>query len=117
VRQVVTRHLCGVIAKVISERLVPGLDPASVSAHTGLVGSGVGVDSISVLDLVLGLEEELRIEIDESKLNSEVLASVGSLARHLARRMEPSDGAEAASDKTEAASSERESPSGGGEAP
>jgi acyl carrier protein len=71
------------IIRVIIERLNPTLDASSLSSDTRLLGAGLGLDSVAVLELVTGLEDELGIMIDESKLEPEVFEDIGSLARYL----------------------------------
>lgn len=71
------------IIRVIVERLNPGLDAASLSPRTRLVGEGLALDSMSVLELITGLEEELDIMIDESQLEPEVFEDIASLAQFL----------------------------------
>jgi acyl carrier protein len=71
------------IIRVIVERLNPALDAAAMSSDTRLVGEGLVLDSVAVLELVTGLEDELGIMIDESQLEPKALEDIGSLARFL----------------------------------
>ena len=76
------------IIRVVVERLDPSLDPSVISAETALVGTGLAFDSMAMLDLVTGLEDELGIMIDESKLDQDVFETVGALARFLEEHAE-----------------------------
>ena len=71
------------IIRVIVDRINPSLDASSLSSETRLVKGGLALDSMAVLELVTGLEDELGILIDESELKLEVLDDIGSLARFL----------------------------------
>jgi acyl carrier protein len=71
------------IVRVIRDRLDLTLGDLELSPETCLIGRGLGLDSMAILELVTGLEEELEIEIDESGLSKETLADIGSLARYL----------------------------------
>jgi acyl carrier protein len=71
------------IIRVLVTRLNPTLDADSLSAETRLVGGGLTLDSMALLELVTGLEDELGIMIDESRLDARVFADIGSLARFL----------------------------------
>ncbi len=71
------------IIRVIVDRLNPALDAAAMSSDTRLVGEGLVLDSVAVLELVTGLEDELGIMIDESQLEPKVFEDIGSLARFL----------------------------------
>jgi len=71
------------IIRVIVTRLNPTLDAATLSAETRLVGAGLTLDSMALLELVTGLEAELGIMIDEGRLAAGDFADIGSLARFL----------------------------------
>ncbi len=73
----------GAIIRVIVDRINPALDAAALSSETCLVKEGLALDSMAVLELVTGLEDELGIMIDESELKLEVFDDIGSLARFL----------------------------------
>ncbi len=52
-----------------------------IGESTPLVGGGLALDSVSVLELLLGLEVEFGIEIDaEELLRAKALHTVGTLA-------------------------------------
>jgi acyl carrier protein len=71
------------IIRVIVDRVNPDLDAAALSSDTCLVKKGLILDSMALLELVTGLEDELDIMIDESELKLEVFDNIGSLARFL----------------------------------
>jgi acyl carrier protein len=51
-----------------------------IGADTGLVGSGLWLDSVAVLELLVALEKEFGIELDRSTLSQAgALSTVGSL--------------------------------------
>ena len=58
-------------------------DTAGLSPETRLVEE-LALDSMSVLELLMDLEERLGIDIDSDNLEPEHLATIGSLARFLA---------------------------------
>ncbi len=58
-------------------------DLAEISEHTRL-SEDLALDSMTVLQLLLQLEEELGIEIDMEELTPETLETVGALADHVA---------------------------------
>ena len=71
------------IIRVIVDRVNPDLDAATLSSDTCLVNEGLTLDSMALLELVTGLEDELDIMIDESELKLEMFDNIGSLARFL----------------------------------
>ena len=48
-----------------------------------LIELGVGVDSVSTLEFIMELEEELGVSIDESEVNLGVLETVESLSEFI----------------------------------
>jgi acyl carrier protein len=58
-------------------------DAVELSPDTLLVEE-LGLDSMSVLELLMDLEERLGIEIDSDRLEPEHLATIGGLACFLA---------------------------------
>ena len=76
------------IIRVIVDRVNPDLDPSELSAGTRLVNEGLALDSMAVLELVTGLEDELGEMIDESKLKIEMFEDIGSFARSLDEMVE-----------------------------
>lgn len=42
-----------------------------------------GIDSISMIEIVVGIEEELKIEFEASKLNYETLKSINSICKYI----------------------------------
>jgi len=54
--------------------------PESMDASTGLLGEGIGLDSVEILKLVCAIEDEFGLTIDESELTAARFKTVGSLA-------------------------------------
>ena len=81
----------------ILQRLVPllrrtvnmsnGID--SIDGSTGLLGEGIGVDSLELLKVVSAIEEEFHLTIDDSKLQVSDFQTVGSLATFIQKRVSP----------------------------
>ena len=65
-----------------------GLDIASLDLSTPLLGDGLGLDSIDVLELVVALEREFGIVVPTDEVASESFASVGSVVS-LVERLRP----------------------------
>ena len=42
-----------------------------------------GIDSISMIEIVMGIEEKLEIEFEASKLNYETLKSINSICKYI----------------------------------
>lgn len=54
---------------------------------TGLLGRGIGLDSMEVLQLVVAAEDRFDLTIDESQLKREYFRTVGAFATFLEGRM------------------------------
>lgn len=54
--------------------------PENMDESTGLLGEGIGLDSVEILKLVCAIEEEFTLTIDESELTAVRFRTVGALA-------------------------------------
>jgi acyl carrier protein len=75
------------IKKVITDRLKLCVDVQKISRSTPLIGKGLGLDSIALQELVIGLEVEFNIFIDESKLRIEYFENIGNLAKYVSKEL------------------------------
>lgn len=77
------------VKKVIAERLTK--DIKRISLDTSLLGKGLGLDSIGILELVVGLEQEFDISFDDTELNIELFENIGSLVKHIDKKLHQSE--------------------------
>ncbi|MCC6324181.1 MAG: acyl carrier protein [Candidatus Brocadia sp.] len=75
------------VKKVIIERLKPNINVAEISKNTPLIGKGLGLDSVGVLELVVGLEQEFSIMFDDSEMNIELFENIGSLTNYIDKKL------------------------------
>ena len=66
-----------------------GVTPDSIADDEPLIGSGLSLDSIDALELVVQLEKEFGIKIASSEESRQALASVASLAAFVRARADP----------------------------
>ena len=66
------------------------VNPAEIDESKPLIGSGLSLDSIDALELVLKIEREFGIKIKSSEESREALASVDSLAAFIRARADAS---------------------------
>jgi acyl carrier protein len=78
----------GRIKKVLINKLLQGFKPEDIEDDTLLIELGVGVDSVSTLELIVALEEEFHIAIDEGEVNPELISSINSISNYVSRRAE-----------------------------
>ena len=65
------------------------VDPAQIEDDKPLIGSGLALDSIDALELVVRIEKEFGIKISSSEESRTALASVSSLAEFIRSRADP----------------------------
>jgi acyl carrier protein len=65
------------------------VDPASIKDDEPLIGSGLSIDSIDALELVVALEKEFGIKIKSSEEARAALSSVSGLAAFIRARADP----------------------------
>lgn len=65
---------------------VLGLDAATLTAHTPLLGSVAALDSMAVAQLLTALEEHFGIVLDDDELSADTFATVGTLADFVQRQ-------------------------------
>jgi acyl carrier protein len=53
---------------------------AESDSHTPLLGRGIGLDSVEILALTVGLEEQFDIEIPDEHMTAELFHSIATLA-------------------------------------
>ncbi|MCL6450666.1 MAG: acyl carrier protein [Acetobacteraceae bacterium] len=75
IRDIISRVLHGRVSpdEVMEERFITGL----------------GLDSRTVLEILLEVENEFQITIDDEDLGPGILGSIGALAAYVAQRMPP----------------------------
>jgi acyl carrier protein len=74
------------IKSFIVKRLrLTDVSPESIGDADPLFGGGLDLDSVDLLDLVVGVEKEYGIRIASAAEGREILASVNSLAEHISR--------------------------------
>ena len=66
---------------------VAGRTPESLRLELPLFGGGLELDSLSVVRIVTGIEQELGVGLDDDDLDLAALESVGSLARSVASQL------------------------------
>lgn len=71
------------VKRVLREALQLGDRVNAFDQSTGLFGSIPEFDSMAVVAVVAGLEEQFEIEIDDDDITVEIFESVGALTRYI----------------------------------
>ncbi len=79
------------VKKVLLTKHLSGVEVDEISIDTPLIEFGIGVDSVSTLELIVSLEEEFRVAIDEEGIVVEDLATIESLSGLIKKNMERGD--------------------------
>ncbi|MEI6715491.1 MAG: phosphopantetheine-binding protein [Verrucomicrobiota bacterium] len=74
---------------IIGTLNLEGVTPEEITDNEPLIGSGISLDSIDVLELVIKLEKEFGIKISSSEESREALASVQHLANFIRQHAKP----------------------------
>lgn len=75
---------------IISTLKLEEVTPEEFGDDEPLIGSGLNLDSIDALELVVALEKEFGIKISSSEESKEALASVAHLAEYVRTNADPS---------------------------
>ena len=75
---------------IVSTLKLEDVDPAAIADDAPLIGSGLSLDSIDALELVVAVEREFGVKIASSEESRAALVSVGQLAAFI-RQHAPAD--------------------------
>ncbi|MBI5847259.1 MAG: acyl carrier protein [Nitrospirae bacterium] len=70
-------------ALIIKNLKLEDIAPGEIDPSAPLFGSGLGLDSIDALELVVGLEKTYGIRIPDEDVGKEAFASVNALADYV----------------------------------
>jgi acyl carrier protein len=73
------------VKKVLTEKIIKGVDSNEINYDTPLIELGIGVDSVATLELIVALEQEFKMSIDENDVNPELLESINSISCYISR--------------------------------
>jgi acyl carrier protein len=62
-------------------------DAEAFDETTGLLGKGIGLDSVEVLQVVSAIEEAFGLTIEDDELEVEHFATIGTLVTFIERRL------------------------------
>ena len=75
---------------IVATLNLDGLTPERIADDEPLFGSGLGLDSVDALELVVALEKEYGISIASHEVDRSVFGSLASLATFVERRLRES---------------------------
>lgn len=74
---------------IVTRLKLEDVRPEDLADDEPLIGSGLNLDSIDALELVVTLEKEFGIKISSSEESRAALASIAHLAEFIRRRADP----------------------------
>ena len=81
-----TEDLRSKIKELIVKRLKLEIKPEEIDNAAPLFGTGLGLDSIDALELVVGLEQEFGIKVKDEEVGKEIFTSVNTLAEYVTKK-------------------------------
>lgn len=76
------------LKKVLIERTNAEMPVEQIRSDIALVGSGLALDSVALLEFVVGVEEEFGLIIDDSALTVQQFESLRTLASFIQSELE-----------------------------
>lgn len=81
-----TEDLQSKIKELIVKRLKLEIKPEEIDSVAPLFGTGLGLDSIDALELVVGLEQEFGIKVKDEEVGKEIFTSVNTLVEYVKKK-------------------------------
>lgn len=70
--------------KIIEVLNLEEMEPGDIDAGAPLFGSGLGLDSIDALELIVMMEKQYGIKLKDPKEGKEIFSSVATMASYIA---------------------------------
>ena len=74
------------LGTILRERLRLVSGAGALAEQTGLLGQGIGIDSVEALQVVAAIEEKLGLTVNDDELKAEYFQTVGSLVTFIEER-------------------------------
>lgn len=75
------------VKKVLLSNTLKEVSPKDLAFDSVLIDYGVGLDSVATLELVVALEEEFKIQIDESEITSDTFETIETISTHIKKSL------------------------------
>ena len=80
--------ILGKVSSILSEKIVTDTGKeGAIKAETPLLSSGLNLDSVAVLELVVEVENQFGVTFEDEDLSVELFSSVGSLASAVEKKL------------------------------
>ena len=75
------------LKQIISEDLDLNIDKNEIRTDISLYEDGVGLDSISIVNFIVSIEEKFSINFNENEMNTQLFSSIDNLAELIATKI------------------------------
>ncbi len=72
-----------ILRNMFISKLKLKMSPEDIKEDTQIFGSGLGLDSVDVLELIVGIKKEFGVEIVDRKIAEKVFVTVGSVVQYI----------------------------------
>ena len=79
--------LIGLKHLIVESLQLDGMDPESLEDDLALAASGLGLDSVDILELVVAIEKQFGVRIRSQQVEPQDFASIQSLYRLIESKM------------------------------
>ena len=76
------------VKEVIVRALDIDIPPDEIGTCVSLMEDGLGLDSVSILEIITGLEEEFEISITDEDISDDLLATVNTVIDYVEKRLQ-----------------------------
>ena len=75
------------IKSIIADDLDANIEPDNIKDDISLYDDGLGLDSISIINLIVLLEKRFEIDFEESEISADHFSSVNSLVKFVSTKL------------------------------
>ncbi len=72
-----------ILRNMFISKLKLKMSTEEIKEDTQIFGSGLGLDSVDVLELIVGIKKEFGVEIVDRKIAEKVFVTVGSVVQYI----------------------------------
>lgn len=75
------------VKEVILRAFDAQIDPEDIDVEVPLMEDGIGLDSVSILEIITGIEEEFELTVEDEEISDELFESISSLIDYVRRKL------------------------------
>jgi len=75
------------VMRILSEKIVGAHYDGKITVDTPLLSSGLNLDSVAVLELVMEVENEFGIVFEDADLSTDLFKTAGTVARAVEQKI------------------------------